>query len=93
MSLTRRVAHNTIIQTIGKAISTMLGILVVALMTRYLGQRGFGQYSTIIAFLQIFGILVDFGLTLITVQMISALVLWENLAGLAPADFLCLISE
>jgi len=71
MSLTRKIAHNTIYQAIGKIIATILGVIAIALMTRYLGQEGFGQYTTIVAFLQFFGILVDMGLTLITVQMIS----------------------
>ncbi len=71
MSLTRQVAHNTIYQAIGKIIATVLGVVAIALMTRYLGQEGFGQYTTIIAFLQFFGIMVDMGLTLITVQMIA----------------------
>ncbi|MFH1173495.1 MAG: flippase [bacterium] len=72
MSFTRKVAHNTIYQAVGKIIATILGVLAIAMMTRYLGQTGFGQYSTIIAFLQFFGIMVDMGLTLITVQMISS---------------------
>lgn len=71
MSLTRQVAHNMIYQVSGKIISTILGLVALAMMTRYLGQEGFGGYTTIIAFLQFFGILVDFGLTLTTVQMIS----------------------
>jgi O-antigen/teichoic acid export membrane protein len=36
-----------------------------------LGQTGFGQYTTITTFLSIFAILADFGLTLVTAQMIS----------------------
>lgn len=71
MSLTRKIALNTIIQIVGKILSTIVGLITVALMARYLGREGFGGYTTIIAFLQIFGILVDFGLTLMTVQMIS----------------------
>lgn len=71
MSLTRQVARNTIQQAVGKIIATILGVAAIALMTRYLGQTGFGQYTAIIAFLQFFGIMVDMGLTLITVQMIS----------------------
>lgn len=71
MSLTRKIAHNTIIQAIGKVIGTLFGLVTVALMTRYLGQTGYGQYTTVMTFLQFFGILVDFGLTLLTVQMIS----------------------
>jgi O-antigen/teichoic acid export membrane protein len=71
MSLTRQVAHNMIYQVTGKALSTVLGLAALAMMTRYLGQEGFGGYTTIVSFLQFFGILVDFGLTLTTMQMIS----------------------
>jgi O-antigen/teichoic acid export membrane protein len=70
-SLTRQVAHNMIYQIAGKTLSTILGLVALGMMTRYLGQDGYGGYTTIIAFLQFFGILVDFGLTLTTVQMIS----------------------
>lgn len=71
MSLTRQVAHNMIYQVGGKFLSTILGLAALGMMTRYLGQDGYGGYTTIISFLQFFGILVDFGLTLTTVQMIS----------------------
>ena len=64
MSYTRKIAHNTIIQIIGKGISTVIGVIVIAMLTRYLGQSGFGQYTTIMAFLQFFGVLVDMGLYL-----------------------------
>ncbi len=71
MTLARAVAINTIVQIVGKAISVALGVVVIGMMTRYLGAQGFGHYSTILAFLQIFGILVDFGLTLATAQLLA----------------------
>ncbi len=71
MSYTRRIAHNTIIQIIGKAISTAIGVFVIALLTRYLGRAGFGQYYTILAFLQIFGVIVDMGLYIILIKKMS----------------------
>ncbi len=71
MSLNKKIAQNTIIHLSGKMISLVLGLVSIAMMTRYLGQTGFGYYITVTAFLQFFGILVDFGLTLTTVQMIS----------------------
>ncbi|MFA6514155.1 MAG: flippase [Patescibacteria group bacterium] len=71
MSLAKKIAHNTLIQIIGKVISTVLGLLSLALITRYLGQAGFGEYTTIITFLTIFAVIADFGLTLVTVQMIG----------------------
>ena len=71
MKLATKVAYNTIIQLASKIIATILGLFSIALMTRYLGQSGFGQYTTIITFLSFFAILADFGLTLVTVQLTS----------------------
>ncbi len=71
MTLNKKIAHNTIIHLTGKFISLILSLVAVAMMTRYLGKEGFGYYITVTAFLQFFGILADFGLTLTTVQMIS----------------------
>lgn len=69
--LATRVAYNTIIQIVGKIISTIIGLLSVALMTRYLGQAGFGDYTTVITFVSFFAIIADLGMTLVTSQMIS----------------------
>ena len=71
MKLSAQVAYNTMIQIIGKVISTILGLVAIAIMARYLRETGFGQYTTIITFLSFFGIMADFGLTLITSQMMS----------------------
>ncbi len=71
MTLEKRIAHNTIIQTGGKFISIFLGVLALGMMTRYLGPELFGQYTIVVAFLQFFAILSDMGLQLITVRMIS----------------------
>lgn len=71
MSTTRKIAHNTIVQVAGKAISTILGLLAIGMMTRYLGQEQFGWYITVITFLGAFGILIDFGLIPVTAQMLS----------------------
>jgi len=72
MNLSLKIAKNTIIQVASKFSSTILGLLAVALMARYLGQNGFGVYATITTFASFFAILADLGLTLVTVQMISA---------------------
>jgi len=71
MSLTRKIAHNTIVQIIGKGGGGILSIIALALITRYLGRDGYGTYTTIIAFLQFFGILANLGLITISVQMVS----------------------
>lgn len=71
MSLTKKIAYNTFIQVAGKVLATALGLFALALMTRYLGQNGFGHYTTIVTFVSFFAIIADLGLTLVTVQMIS----------------------
>lgn len=71
MSTTRKIAHNTAIQFAGKAISTVLGLLAIGMMSRYLGQEQFGWYVTTIAFLQFIGILIDFGMTPVTAKLLS----------------------
>jgi len=71
MSLTRKIAHNTGVQILGKIISTALGLVALAMMTRYLGTEQFGWYVTAISFLQFVGILIDFGLIPVTAQMLG----------------------
>jgi len=71
MSLTRAIAGNTAVQVAGRFIGTALGVLTVAVMTRHLGRAGYGEFTTVTSFLQFFGILVDFGLTLTMIRMIS----------------------
>jgi O-antigen/teichoic acid export membrane protein len=71
MSLSQKVARNTATQIIGKGISTILGLLAMAIIARYLGASGFGTYTTIFTFISFFAIIADFGLTLVTAQMIS----------------------
>lgn len=71
MRLATKVAYNTIVQIASKVVSTVLGLIAVAVMARYLGQVGFGQYTTIMTFLSFFAIIADLGLTLVTVQLIA----------------------
>ena len=71
MSLAKQIAKNTVYQVIGKGLGTVLGLVTVGLMTRYLGTVGFGYYTTIIAFAQFFGVLVDFGLQMVASQLLA----------------------
>lgn len=71
MSLTKSIAKNTLIQIVGKAVSTLLGLIAVAIMTRSLGVEKFGWYVTATGFLQFVGIFSDFGFTIITAKMLA----------------------
>ncbi|PIR93111.1 hypothetical protein COT99_02555 [Candidatus Falkowbacteria bacterium CG10_big_fil_rev_8_21_14_0_10_43_10] len=67
----KKIAYNTSINFFARAISTLLGLITVALMTRYLGKSGYGEYTIVLTFVHFFGILADFGLTLVTAQMLA----------------------
>lgn len=69
--LAKKIAYNTITSVVSKVLSTALALMIIGLMTRSLGQDGFGRYSTILAFLYIFSVLADLGLYSIAVREIS----------------------
>ena len=71
MSTTRAIAKNTVIQFASRALATILGVAVIGVMTRELGLDGFGAYTTASAFIQIFGVLTDFGISIVALQMLS----------------------
>ncbi len=67
----RKIAYNTIFQVIGKAANILIGVLAIAFLARYLSPDGFGKYTTVLSFLQIVGIIFDFGLYLVLLSEIS----------------------
>ena len=71
MGLTRKVAFNTAAQFVGKIATTLLSLILVAALTRYLGVSGFGQYTTIFAYMSLFAVLADFGFFWIFVREIA----------------------
>ncbi|MBI2589815.1 flippase [Candidatus Berkelbacteria bacterium] len=71
MSLAQRVAANTLIQFIGRVVSTVTALVVVASLTRYLGVSAYGDYTTIFAYVSFFGVLADFGFFWIMLREIS----------------------
>ncbi|MEN9557773.1 MAG: hypothetical protein RL141_142 [Candidatus Parcubacteria bacterium] len=70
-SVARSLASNTAVQAAGKALSIVMGVVVVGLLTRLLGQEGFGKYSTANAFIQVFALFMDLGLNVMLVQMLG----------------------
>ncbi len=71
-NLIKSIAQNTLWQVLGKVVGTILGLATIALLTRYLGSEGFGYYSTALAFMQFFGVLVDMGLYLVCLKEMAA---------------------
>ena len=68
MSSTRKVAYNTVIQVVARAVTTVISLVALGYLTRYLGVAGYGQYDLVFAYLSLFGILVDFGFFLLQVR-------------------------
>ncbi len=69
--LGRKIAFNTIISAGARIIGLALSLVIIGLISRYLGQDGFGYYSTILAFLFFFNSLADLGLYSICLREIS----------------------
>lgn len=65
------VARNFAIQVTSRILAILVGLLSVGILTRALGSTGFGEYTTALTFLHFFAVIVDFGLTLTIVVMIS----------------------
>ncbi|MFA4845325.1 MAG: flippase, partial [Patescibacteria group bacterium] len=71
MASSRSIASNFSIQLIGKVLSVLIGLVSVAIITRALGTYAFGEFTTATTYLQMFATVVDFGLTLTLIVMIS----------------------
>ncbi len=71
MILAKKIAKNTLYLAVGKMISTAIGILTISILLRYLSTDDYGRYSTVLAFILLFGTFVDLGLNLTTTQDIS----------------------
>ena len=70
-TMSRFIARNFLIQMGGKGLSILFGLISIAILTRALSPETFGEYTTIMTLLQLFAVIVDFGLTLSLVVMIA----------------------
>jgi O-antigen/teichoic acid export membrane protein len=67
-----RAAADVAIQVLGRALNLVPGIVVIVLLTRALGDDGFGSWSTALAIVQIATPFGDFGLEQVAVRKASA---------------------
>lgn len=72
MSTARKVLSNTAIQIFGRFATAAVSIVVLKLISGYLGRAGYGEYTTIYEFLAFFAIAADFGIFQIAVKEMSA---------------------
>jgi O-antigen/teichoic acid export membrane protein len=71
MALAGRIAYNVAFNAVAKIISTALALVVIGLITRYLGKDGFGEYATVLAFFAFFNAIGDFGIQTSVAREIS----------------------
>ena len=69
--LSKKIAYNTIIAAGARVLGLALSLIIVGLITRYLGQEGYGFYATVVSFLYFFTVFSDLGLYAICVRDIS----------------------
>ncbi len=68
MSLSASIAKNTIFHTVGKFSGSLIGLVIIGFLTRYLGTAGYGYYTTVFAYLFFFSTIGDLGLYLVTLN-------------------------
>ena len=69
--IARKIAYNIAFNTAAKILSTILALVAIGFITRYLGKEGFGNYATALAFFSFFGAVADLGLYSISAREIS----------------------
>lgn len=71
MSITRKVAYNTVVLVAGRVVTIGLSLVLIKYLTAYLKVQGYGDYTTAINFVLIFAVIADFGLNNIVVRELA----------------------
>ncbi|MFH0776041.1 MAG: flippase [Patescibacteria group bacterium] len=72
MNTAQKVLSNTFLQAFGRLATAGVAIVILKLISSYLGATGYGAYTTVYDFLAFFAIVADFGVFQITVKEISS---------------------
>lgn len=71
MIVARKIVHNVIFNAISKVLSTVLALVGIGFIMRYLGVDGYGEYAVTLTFFSFFGAIGDLGLYTVTAREIS----------------------
>jgi O-antigen/teichoic acid export membrane protein len=71
MPIARKIAYNVMVSSLSKILATILALVSIGFITRYLGTNGFGEYATVLAFSSFFSAIADLGLYQISTREIS----------------------
>ncbi len=69
--IAKLIAYNTIISIAARVLGTIIALVSIGFVTRYLGKEFFGEYITIITFVYTFSVFADLGLYSLLVRDIS----------------------
>jgi O-antigen/teichoic acid export membrane protein len=81
----KKILVNTLTQFGSRAISILLSLLSVSLLTRYLGVEGYGDFTLVFTFLTFFALTADIGFNVTLVREFSR---QKNISSLEKATFL-----
>jgi O-antigen/teichoic acid export membrane protein len=68
----RRLTADVLVQVVGRILNLALGVVVTVVIVRALGARGFGEWSTLLATVQIISYLGDLGIEQLAVARAAA---------------------
>ena len=81
----KTVIYNTSVQFLGQIASVLLSLVSVGLLTRYLGQSGYGNYTLVFTYLSFFSLIADIGFNVTLVREFSRS---KNISQNVKATFL-----
>jgi len=67
----RKILFNTVAQVVAKVIVGVFSVIILKMLTTYLGKQGYGIYKSIYEYLALFAIVADMGLYTIGVREMS----------------------
>jgi O-antigen/teichoic acid export membrane protein len=76
-----KIGLNTAFQLIGRILTMGFSVLVISLLTRYLGNHGYGIYTLVFSYLAFFSMIADFGLHLSMIRILSKQIDNHSLIG------------
>tara|TARA_Y100000310_G_scaffold332191_2_gene407319 strand:- start:324 stop:1757 length:1434 start_codon:yes stop_codon:yes gene_type:complete len=71
MSIVKTIAKNTTVLLVADIISKVLSFFLVIFIARYLGDVGLGKYSFVFAFVGLFAVLSDFGISIFLTREVA----------------------
>jgi len=110
ISYSRKAAYNTVIQVVGRVAGLLINLITINYLANYLivndsAVEGFGQYTTVFAFISVIGALADMGLFTLLVRetsgklksdagrMVSTVLVFRLLLFFGTLVFFALISR